>query len=506
METSLALCLRIVSAMAVGFPPKTALELPLSRSAAFGYLDDSQAAFERLGWRIVHATHHRLIAVVPASLRSFGEVFSVRVENDTAILRSRCKLFQPLDFGKNDGNIELFLATLELLQQTPAIERPAYSAMRERAAHEVRTRPFEPRFPGNATARIGLLQSLVPGQGLLVTPLLIYANVLVFLALVISGADLMHPTADSLLAWGANYKPLVAAGEYWRLFASCFLHIGLAHLLINMVSLLLVSSMLEPVVGRARLLLVFIATGIAGSATSAWWNENIISAGASGAIFGLIGMLIVLLLTNQIAHHIRRGLLAGLVLFLSYVFLQGFDQTLDTASHLGGLLAGATMTLILLPGLQRPYNVKLGIGTGIAASAVALLVAGILVGSSPEYYARYDALMQEFSQNEARGMEVYKLPANTSPAATLQLMETEGLLFWQDNLHILDQVEAIEGLPNHLRERTRLLRNYCRLRVSTMKLIARAIQENTSRYDPDIDENERALEQLLERIGDEPTP
>ena len=73
--------------MAFGFPPTTRLELPLGRTQRTSYLDEAQAAFDRLGWRIVHATYNRLVASVPGAVTSRGEVFSVRVGEDM-VMRS----------------------------------------------------------------------------------------------------------------------------------------------------------------------------------------------------------------------------------------------------------------------------------------------------------------------------------------------------------------------------------------------------------------------------------
>ena len=126
-----------------------------------------------------------------------------------------------------------------------------------------------------------------------------------------------------------------------------------------------------------------------------------------------------------------------------------------------------------------------------------------MVASAPDYYARYDQLMAAFSDNEACGMELFHLPSNMSREEMLTQLGTQGTQVWQDNLEILDEIESIENLPQQLLERTRIMRNYCRLRLSTLELITLSIKEQTDRYDLDITEQNAAMEALLDQLGEE---
>lgn len=123
-----------------------------------------------------------------------------------------------------------------------------------------------------------------------ITPILICLNIVVFLLFVIRGLGFISFKGQDLILWGANYGPLTKNGEAWRLLTNVFLHDGVLHLVNNMSGLLIVGLILEPVLGRKKYLLIYLLTGVLGSLTSMWWNDNMISLGASGAIFGLYGV------------------------------------------------------------------------------------------------------------------------------------------------------------------------------------------------------------------------
>ncbi len=109
--------------------------------------------------------------------------------------------------------------------------------------------------------------------------------------MILTGVDIMVPDTESLIAWGANFRPITLAGEWWRLLTSCFLHIGIIHLLMNLYALMYIGIQLEPHLGKTRFLAAYLLTGIAGSANSLYWHEFTVSAGASGAIFGMYGRI-----------------------------------------------------------------------------------------------------------------------------------------------------------------------------------------------------------------------
>jgi rhomboid protease GluP len=179
-------------------------------------------------------------------------------------------------------------------------------------------------------------------------PLLIDLNLLVWLAMTLSGVSATAPTGRELAHWGSNISGITWPGQPWRLVSSLFVHAGATHLLLNMASLWLLGVLLEARTGGARLLAAYLTSGVAASIATLWYHrDGINSTGASGAIFGLYGLLLMLLITKKIVldKWDRRGML-GLVGYLVLSnLLSGLTGNIDNIAHVGGLLMGLLVAL-----------------------------------------------------------------------------------------------------------------------------------------------------------------
>jgi rhomboid protease GluP len=179
-------------------------------------------------------------------------------------------------------------------------------------------------------------------------PLLIDLNLLVWLAMTLSGVSATAPTGRELARWGSNVSSLTWPGQPWRLVSSLFVHAGSTHLLLNMASLWLLGVLLEARTGGARLLAAYLTSGVAASIATLWYHSSgINSTGASGAIFGLYGLLLTLLISKKIVldKWDRRGML-GLVGYLVISnLISGLTGNIDNIAHVGGLLMGLLVAL-----------------------------------------------------------------------------------------------------------------------------------------------------------------
>ena len=177
---------------------------------------------------------------------------------------------------------------------------------------------------------------------------LIVINVLVFFLLSLRGDT---ESGYFMLQYGAMYEPLVTEGhEYYRLITSLFLHFGIQHLLNNMVMLAALGYQLENEIGRIKFLLIYFISGIGGNLCSLYWNvshgEQIISAGASGAIFGLMGALLYIVAVNRgrLGRLSGRGMLIMVALSLYFGLT---SSGVDNSAHIGGLICGILITVLL---------------------------------------------------------------------------------------------------------------------------------------------------------------
>lgn len=154
---------------------------------------------------------------------------------------------------------------------------------------------------------------------------------------------------EVLTRLGGNVKERVLEGEWWRLVTSVFLHIGIFHLFVNGWALMQLGTLFERWIGSGKLLFAFLLCGIAGSAASVAWRAEGLSAGASGAIFGLLGTLITFLLRRrEMLVPAAKSILSQLVMWAGINIFLGFSVPgIDNAAHLGGLAAGLVLGLIL---------------------------------------------------------------------------------------------------------------------------------------------------------------
>jgi len=212
---------------------------------------------------------------------------------------------------------------------------------------------------------------------------IIGANAAIYLAMLLTGVHFLKPGVPDLLTWGANLGTATTSGQWWRLFTCTFLHIGLIHILFNMYVLWDIGRFLERLIGAAGFAAVYLLAGLAGSIASMWWNPYVVSAGASGAIFGLYGCLIGYLLagSRDIPEDVAKNLRKNALVFLGYNLVWGLTQReLDMAGHLGGLAGGLACGFVMARRLRtqgmeaRPrINLQvLAIGLAILALAAAL--------------------------------------------------------------------------------------------------------------------------------------
>jgi len=177
--------------------------------------------------------------------------------------------------------------------------------------------------------------------------LILALNAFIWLLMTLGGGS-TNPIV--LIRFGAKVSWLVATGEYWRLFTAIFLHIGFLHLAFNSYALYSLGPQIESLYGRSRFLTIYLVGGLAGSAASYALSESL-SAGASGAIFGLIGALAIYLIRHSdILGRRGKQALTNVVVVIFYNLVLSFAVPgIDVLGHLGGLLGGLSVAWFLCP-------------------------------------------------------------------------------------------------------------------------------------------------------------
>ncbi len=199
------------------------------------------------------------------------------------------------------------------------------------------------------------------------TYLLLSINIAVFLWMLLRGVSPTSPTPDQLVRFGANATDLVLAGQWYRLLTATFVHVGIVHLATNMWCLYNLGLLGEPLLGKWGLVATYLVTGIAGNLLSLAVNVVLfvvtrspdlsVGAGASGAVFGIAGILIVLLSNQKLPIQLSelKRLRSSVIQFAGLNLVIGLATVIvpliriDNMAHIGGFLSGLALGPPLVP-------------------------------------------------------------------------------------------------------------------------------------------------------------
>ncbi len=465
--------------MSFGLNPKYARDIELENLSEQNFLIVSLEAAKKLNWNISNINETGFTAYHKFSGRSSGEEIIVIVENGSARIQSRCLGSQMFDWNINKKNVEGFITCFneilpaitdnEIIQKWQELQ-PAFEASQEKV------------FQNSEATNESFFSLFKPVKGYFITPLLIDINVLIFILMVIFGANILVPDNQTLITWGANLRPLTLSGEWWRLITNCFIHVGILHLLLNMYALLYIGLLLEPKLGSQCFFTAYLLTGIAGSVNSLYWHELTISAGASGAIFGLYGVFLAMLTTNLIEKTARKALLASISVFVVYNLANGLKDGIDNAAHIGGLICGLIIGYAYYPGLKKTVSKVFQYTTLIVLVVFVLTTSFVICSNISNDIGRYDDGMKTFADNEKKALMLYNVADTNTPTDTLKAMVTRGIQYWNENIKIINDLDKLQ-LPEAIHERNQTILDYCNLRLRSYELTDKAISENTGEYD-----------------------
>lgn len=192
------------------------------------------------------------------------------------------------------------------------------------------------------------------------TVFLILVNVIAFLAVEVTGGsqDTLH-----MVDCGAAFAPLIIENKEWyRLFTCMFLHFGMSHLANNMLVLFVLGQRLEPVAGKVRLLLIYLLGGVGGNVLSFFLDlekeDYAVSAGASGAVFAVMGAMIYVLVRNR--GRVQDLSARQILIMAAFSLYFGFTSSgVDNAAHVGGMICGFFVAVLVYhPGRIYPRKIR----------------------------------------------------------------------------------------------------------------------------------------------------
>ncbi|MGE5394304.1 MAG: rhomboid family intramembrane serine protease [Candidatus Saccharibacteria bacterium] len=488
--------------MAFGFSPRYTQTFALNGIEKKHFIFIAIKAAHQVDWNISYATEKGFKAYSDFSFRSASEEISCRLEDENAIITSECTGTQLFDWGKNKKNIEEFISKFEYLKSKYTTEEIESQYDEFLQQYTLSTNEKDNLQPSTTKEKItGFFSIFKPTDGYYISPILININILVFILMVLSGVHFLMPDSQSLIDWGANFRPVTLEGQGWRLLTACFLHIGILHLLMNMYALVYIGLLLEPYLGKTRFLAAYLITGIASSLVSLCWHDVTISAGASGAIFGMYGVFLALLTTNVLSKSLKKALMTSILFFVGYNLMNGLkpDSGIDNAAHIGGLLSGLLIGYAMIPSLKKFENKTIAYSTISVLSVLLIVSCFIVFQALPNDLGKYQNEMQKFSSTEAKALELFKFQEGTPNEKILLEIKDKGIPAWNENIQLLDSLKNLD-LPLPISTQNGQLRKYCEFRIKSYELIYKSIKENTTVYDMEINACNKEIESILHQL------
>ncbi len=480
-------------------------DYPANGINADRFIASCYISLKKLSWDIKYISKSGVIGYTPFSMRTGNEEITVRIENDIISIKSETLGSQLHDWGKNEKNADSFIETYN--ETINELTEEAITSTLSELNIEASGEDILSSENYHSTEKAGGFFSLfIPREGYFITPILITLNILVFIIMAASGVHIVTPEAEDIYNWGGNYGSGTLNGQWWRIFTCAYIHIGVIHLLMNMYGLLYIGLFLEPLLGKWKFLIAYILTGITSSLLSLYIHPDVVSAGASGAIFGMYGVFLAMLTTNLIDKASKKAILPSIAVFVGYNLINGLKEGVDNAGHIGGLIGGLLLGYAYYSSLKNADNKMLSTITSIAATLIVLAlipITFIATHNSDEAYIsaveRFTQNFEKFSSMESMALEVYKLPENTPKEKLLNEIQNVGIYYWNECEKVITENEKIAP-NNKARKINDGLKEYVAIRKQTYELLYKKINENTEVYDAKIEELNKQTEVSLSKI------
>lgn len=461
--------------------------------------------FFELNWTINKQGETEIHGNTSISLTSWGETIIINLTENKLNISSKCVGNQLIDWNKNQKNINSFVNALQSKIGSLKILDETENSYQLEDNVSKPPKKIKSQF-------LNLIDIFIPKKNYFFTPILALINIIIFIIMAIDGTSIFNPEIEKLIFWGANERSLTLNGELWRIITSVFIHIGIIHLIMNMYALLFIGSLLEPLIGKYKFLLVYILTAIAASTSSLWWNTFSVSAGASGAIFGLFGVFISFLIFNQVDKNIRKPMLMYLSIYLGFNLLNGVKDGIDGAAHIGGLISGFVLGLSLIYGIKNNQSKELnywifGIITFFTFSLSYLTLDSIpnplkkyqnRLDSKINYFELYNLKMKDFSMYESLALEIEHYSPESKEDFLLFIKDRSGY-YWNKNLKIVIEIESY-SLPEEILIKNQELKKYTKLRIKQLNLLYNKVLHETDDFDQKIIEINQEIEFQISKI------
>lgn len=362
--------------------------------------------------------------------------------------------------AENESNTELLLGEMKKIwgTESPADLQKAYDSLLKRVSNQ----------RASFFSITGISQMLRDQfsfrEGGSVTIFLVLLNMAVFAAMAIAGFGFFEMDSVKLIQWGGNYTLRTVSGEYWRLVTNTFMHGGFSHLVFNLYGLFIGGLAAEELLGKRRFVVAYLTCAIFASAVSLVMHDEVLSVGASGAIFGCFGLVLGVASTKTLLREERNKLLAGFGIFVALSLISGLKDGVDNWAHIGGLACGWTGGFLYAISLRRKERILQRKIMDYSVPVFALLLSGLMVLSVPDSLSKFENYLVQYDQNTQKAFG-FLLQAENGDGDRIVLVRDSGLYYVEKGADILKEAQKLKRLPKVRQDflyRVRVLNDYRR--------------------------------------------
>ena len=338
----------------------------------------AHGTLQQLNWTIKYAGDNTLIGYTPRTWKRFDNEITIDTADNQLTITSKMVHGEAFDMmGRTKKDVADFLAAFEECKKKASAENIEEWKQKATGLQEETVKAVEEEI--KSYAEMDKVMNFSKG-GMQVTYGLIAINVGIYILMVISGVDFFDPGGGAIVKWGGSFPPMDLNGDWWRTFTSMFLHFGILHLILNMYALYSVGIFLEPMLGKGRYIVAYLCAGLLASIVSIVWRigGTGVGAGASGAIFGMFGVFLALMLVNAVPKKVKQAMLQSILIFVGFNVFYGFKpgSGIDNAAHLGGLVSGFIIGCLYSLTFKNATKQK----TVAITAFVAIITAAVMVG------------------------------------------------------------------------------------------------------------------------------
>lgn len=454
----------------------------------------AEKACHELDWDYLIVDEKTFTATTPTHWTLSEQIIKVVADHNEIIFESQSESLDLYEAGRNKKNIEEQLL-------------PAFKKARKRVSYE------ELQFAANALKaetirhirsgnRIDSEKTTFGVRNHEVTFILIAINLLVYAVMVLRGVNYINPAVKDIINWGGNVKFNVTGGEWWRLITALFVHIGIFPLLVNTWGLYFIGLVVEPILGKLKFLIAYLCTGVVAGVVSILWAQEGVTAGASGAVLGMYGVLLAFATTayiNKKFPAVWAVCTTAYVVLTVFLNLQGAS---DNAADIGGFVAGIGVGYLFY---FFHFKKNLARAGGARISIEVMLLTGFLAFFYIKKNARDDSLQFEkevmkLNQIELKAMtQMQQLQSKTNTEAA-QVLRDSALPQWRHFQKEIIKTDAYR-LDDQFKHKRELLSKYAELRVRQTELIYKSINEETDKYSSEINEVSDNIDKIIDQLG-----